>query len=220
MFKKLIPLMLPWKLKRWFLNKYFGFEIHPSAKIGLAWVYPHKLVMGPGTRIDHFTIAIHLDLIEMRANSIIGRNNWITGLSTQTESIHFSHQTNRKAELYMGEEAAITKNHHIDCTNRIAIGRFATIAGYQTQLLTHSIDVFENRQDSLPIIIGDYTFVGTNCVVLGGAKLPSQSVLGAKSLLNKSFEEPWTLYAGVPAKAISQISQDAKYFTRATGFVQ
>jgi acetyltransferase-like isoleucine patch superfamily enzyme len=220
MLKKLIPLILPWKLKRWFLNKYFGFEIHPSAKIGLAWVFPQKLIMGPGARIDHFTIAIHLDLIEMGANSIIGRNNWITGLSTKTKSIHFSHQTNRKAELYMGEEAAITKNHHIDCTNRIEIGRFATIAGYQSQLLTHSIDVFGNRQDSSPIIIGDYTFVGTNCVVLGGAKLPSQSVLGAKSLLNKSFDEPWTLYAGVPAKAISQISQDAKYFTRETGFVK
>ncbi len=220
MIKKLLPFLLPWSLRRRFLNRFFGFEISASAKIGLAWVYPQKLVMGPGARIDHFTTAIHLDLIEMGANSIIGRNNWITGLSTNTESIHFAHQTNRKAELYLGEEAAITKNHHIDCTNRIEIGKFSTIAGYQTQLLSHSIDVFENRQDSSPIIIGDYTFVGTNCIVLGGAKLPSQSVLGAKSLLNKSFEEPWTLYAGVPAKAISTIAQDAKYFTRKTGFVQ
>ena len=67
----------------------------------------------------------------------------------------------------MGESAAITKNHHIDCTNTIEIGAFSTVAGYQTQFLTHSIDVLENRQHSAPIRIGPYTFVGTNSVVLG-----------------------------------------------------
>ena len=33
-----------------------------------------------------------------------------------------------------------------------------------------------------PITIGDYCFVGTNCVLLGGSVLPSYSVLAAKSL--------------------------------------
>ena len=107
----------------------------------------------------------------------------------------------------------------MDCTNLIEIGRFSTIAGYQSQLLTHYINVMDNRQDSLPIRIGEYTFVGTNVVVLGGATLPAYSVLGAKSLLNKAFDEEWGLYAGVPAKRASEIPKDAKYFSRSDGFV-
>jgi acetyltransferase-like isoleucine patch superfamily enzyme len=216
---KIISLLLPWKLRRYFLIKVFGYEINATARIKLAWVFPKKLVMKSKTRIDHFTIAIHLDSLVLEDNATIGRSNWITGFPTGTNSRHFQHQEDRKSELLLGESSAITKQHHIDCTNSIKIGKFVTIAGYQSQLLTHSIDVYKNRQDSKPIVIGNYAFVGTNVVLLGGAVLPAYSVLGAKSLLNKPFEEQWKLYAGVPAKAISDISRNAQYFSRVDGFV-
>ncbi|WP_234736944.1 acyltransferase [Tellurirhabdus bombi] len=216
---KIITLFLPWAIKRHTLKWWFNYEIAPSAYIGLAWVFPKKLIMAPGTRIDHFNVAIHLDKIEMQKEARIGRGNWITGFPTKSNSLHFKHQPNRQAKLWLGEFAAITKNHHLDCTNSIEIGRFATIAGYNSQFLTHSINVIENRQDSEPIFIGEYAFVGTNVVILGGAVLPPYSVLGAKSLLNKSHSTEWTLYGGVPAKAIQEIPRDAKYFNRLDGFV-
>ncbi|MFL5787405.1 MAG: acyltransferase, partial [Flavisolibacter sp.] len=155
----------------------------------------------------------------MEEKARIGRSNWITGFPTGTISNHFKHQSLRKPQLLLKESAAITKNHHIDCTDQIEIGRFATIAGYNSQLLTHSIDVTENRQDCAPIYIGDYTFVGTNVVILGGSYLPSNSVLGAKSLLNKSYSDEWKLYGGVPAKPLTDIPHTAKYFSRKNGFV-
>jgi acetyltransferase-like isoleucine patch superfamily enzyme len=216
---KIASCLLPWSLKRRALNRWFGFDIHPTAYIGMAWVFPSKLIMAANARIDHFTVAVNLDSIQMGPDSFIGRSNWITGFPTGSDSPHFKHQVGRQARLIVGEAAAITKNHHLDCTDTIEIGRFATVAGYQSQLLTHSIDVFEGRQDSAPITIGEYAFVGTNSVVLGGASLPSHSVLGAKSLLNKTHSEPWMLYGGVPAKPISQIPKTAKYFTRTDGFV-
>ena len=216
---KAFSLLLPWELRRYFLQKWFGYEIHQSAKIGLAWVFPSKLIMEAHTRIDHFTVAVNLDCIHMKSNATIGRNNWITGFSTHINSLHFQHQSDRQANLFLGESSAITKNHHIDCTNTITIGRYTTIAGYNSQLLTHSIDVIESRQNSEPILIGEYSFIGTNVVILGGAKLPSHSVLGAKSLLNKAYTDEWTLYAGVPAINAKAIPQTAKYFTRTDGYV-
>ena len=219
MFLKLLTCCLPWFLKRRALQSWFGFQLHPSARIGFSWIFPSKLIMEEGTRIDHLTIAINLDKIEMKKNSTIGRSNWITGFPLDKKSAHFVHQPDRHPELIMGEASAVTKNHHLDCTNRIIIGGFSTIAGYNSQFLTHSIDLHNNRQDSSPIAIGEYAFVGTNVVVLGGSVLPPRSVLGAKSLLNKSYTEEWTLYAGVPAKAIVPISREAKYFTRIEGFV-
>ncbi|MHA4847146.1 acyltransferase [Flavitalea antarctica] len=175
--------------------------------------------MARNSRIDHFTIAVNLSLITMEQNSFIGRSNWITGFPANTDSLHFRHVGNREASLEIGESTAITKNHHLDCTDRIVIGKFTTVAGYRSQFLTHSIDVVENRQDCSPIIIGDYTYVGTNVVILGGATLPSYSVLGAKSVLNKKFDKEWMLYAGVPAIEKKIISEKAKYFTRQEGYV-
>ncbi len=196
-----------------------NYQIHPSARIGLSWIYPTKLIMHEEARIGDFNIAIHLDRIELGSHSSIARGNWITGFSSQVASRHFQHQPNRESYFLVGSHSAITKNHHIDCTSPIIVGKFATLAGYQSQLLTHSIDVYANRQDSKPIEIGDYTLVGTNCVILGGAVLPSYSVLGAKSMLNKAYKEECKLYAGNPAKPIRDISRDAKYFSRESGFV-
>lgn len=219
MLLKLLSFFLPWKLRRLALQSWFGYTIHPTARIGLAWIFPKKLIMETSARIDHFSVAIHLDEIKMETGSSIGRSNWITGFPTGTSSSHFRHQQDRSANLLLKRYAAVTKKHHLDCTNSIEIGAFATIAGYNSQFLTHSINILDSRQDSAPIKIGDYTFVGTNVVVLGGAVLPDYCVLGAKSLLNKRHTEKWRLYGGVPAKDLSSLPADAKYFTREKGFV-
>jgi acetyltransferase-like isoleucine patch superfamily enzyme len=219
MILKIFTCILPWFIKRRALQSFYGYRIDPTAYIGLSWIFPRSLIMEANTKIDHFNVAVNLDRIQMSAHSKIGRGNWITGFPLNPKSPHFKHQTDRQPELIMEEYSAVTKNHHLDCTNRIHIGRFTTVAGYNSQFLTHSIDVYENRQSSAPILIGDYCFVGTNVVMLGGASLPARSVLGAKSLLNKKFDQEWTLYGGVPAKAIDEISKEAKYFTRSDGFV-
>jgi len=220
MLKKLITFLLPWGLRRRLLHYWFGYEIHPTARIGWAWVFPGKLIMKERAKIGHFTVGIHLDYIELGKYVSIGRSNWITGFPSSGKSKHFAHQSGqRRSELIVGDHSAITKHHHLDCTNSIHVGRFSTIAGYQSQFLTHSIDIRLNRQDSIPIAIGDYCFVGTNVVVLGGAKLPGYSVLGAKSLLNKVYDKEWGLYAGVPANLVKYMDKDYQYFTRQEGFV-
>jgi acetyltransferase-like isoleucine patch superfamily enzyme len=213
----LVP--LPWSLKRNILQSVYGYRLAPTAWIGLSWVFPRHLAMAPGSRIEHFTVAVNLDLMELREQASIGRSNWITGFPTGTTSPHFAHQIDRRAELRLGAHAAITKHHHIDCTNRVRIGPFTTIAGYHSQLLSHSLDLQHNRQHSEPITIGAYCFVGTHCVILGGSVLPDYCVLGALSLLNRPLSEPWSLYAGQPASRRKAIDPQAAYFSRSNGFV-
>ena len=215
---KFLLMVCPWVIRRFLLNRVFGYKISPSARIGFAWVYPKMLSMAEGSRIDHFTVAINLEKVVLGKNSTIGRKNWITGFPVNSSLRHFKHQK-RLAHLIIGNESAITKNHHIDCTNYIQIGDFSTIAGYDSQFLTHSINLEDNIQDSHPIIIGNYTFVGTNVVILGGSQLPSNSVLAARSLLNKNFSEEWNIYGGVPAKPIGKLKGNELYFHRSSGFV-
>lgn len=218
-FIKFLIILFPWTLKRRILHLLFGYELHPSSRIGFSWIYPSRLTMEEGSKIGHFNTAIHLDKIVMKKHSSIGRSNWITGFSSKISSRHFKHQPDRTSVLTMNEGAAITKHHHIDCTSPVTIGKFTTIAGYYSQLLTHSIDIIESRQDSHPITIGDYCFVSTNVVILGGAQLPDYSVLGAKSLLNKKYNQFYALYGGQPAIFIKTIDKEAKYFKRKEPFV-
>lgn len=211
--------ILPWRLKRPLLQRCFGYQLAPDASIAFAWVYPRKLCMSSGSRIDSLTVVIHLDELSMAEMASIGRGNWITGFPTGTDSKHFAHQHSRRSQLLLGAHSAITKQHHIDCTNRVSIGPFSTIAGYNSQFLSHSIDLWHNRQHSEPITIGAYCFVGSSCVILGGSALPDHSVLGALSLLNKVHIEAWSLYAGQPARRLKPIDPAAAYFSRQQGFV-
>lgn len=215
----IVAVFLPWVLKSFVYRKIFKYKIDKSARIGLSYINSKYLEMAKHSRIGNFNVFVNLECVKIGEYSSIGRNNWVTGFPTDPDSRHFTHQKNRKPELHIKKHSAITKNHHIDCTNMIEIGSFVTIAGYQTQFLTHSIDIYESRQDSKPISVGDYCFVGTNSVILGGANLPSFCVLGAKSLLNSSNSEMYSLYAGVPAKKVKSISPEAKYFNRQEGFI-
>jgi|ERR1043165_3877306 acetyltransferase-like isoleucine patch superfamily enzyme len=208
----------PWFFRRRLLSLFFGYNLHASSRMGLCWFFPKKLVMEAHSSIGHMTVCKGLEFVHLKESAIIGRGNWITGFP-QGGQTHFTHQPERKAQLVVGAHSAITNRHLIDCTNSVEIGAFSTFAGFNSQILTHSIDLEACRQSSAAITIGDYCFVGTNCVLLGGSRLPNYSVLGAKSLLNKPFIDTHTLYAGVPARAVKVLANDLNYFKRTVGFV-
>jgi acetyltransferase-like isoleucine patch superfamily enzyme len=213
-----LSVLLPWEIRRSLLEKKFGYSIHPSSRIGFCWIFPRRLIMEENSRIGHLTVCKNIDLLHLGAHAIIGQLNWITGFPTGP-SRHFAHQAGRHPELIVETHAGISSRHLIDCTARVRIGAFATVGGFRSQFITHSIDLQAGRQAAEPIEIGEYCFVGTNCVLLGGSSLPHHSVLGAQSLLNKKCEEPYRLYGGVPAKPLKELSREMEYFHRTEGFV-
>lgn len=211
-------LFLPWGLRRRALTAFFSYQIDPSARIGWAWVYPKRLHLGPGAQIGHLSVCKGLSELRLEAHATIGRGNWITGFPAG-HARHFAHEPGREPVLILEEHAAVTNRHLIDCTNRVTIGAFSTVAGFGTQILTHSIDMASNRQSSRPVQIGRYCFVGTASVLLGGAWLPDYCVLGAMSLLREALPQTHTLYGGVPARAIKRLDTHMAYFLRERGYV-
>ncbi len=214
-----LTVLLPWSWRRRVLQRWLGYELDPTSRIGLSWVFPQRLILGAHARIGHLTVCKNLDLVHLREHAFIGNLAWITGFPLGP-SPHYAHQPERRPELLVGAHAAITHRHLIDCTNTVSIGAFTTLAGFQTQILTHSIDLAVCRQSSAPVTIGEHCFIGTNCVLLGGAVLPDRCVLGAKSLLNKAYSESGQLYGGVPARPLRSLPiEENAYFRRDTGFV-
>lgn len=80
-------------------------------------------------------------------------------------------------------------------------------------------NVHTGNQESSPISIGDYCFVGTRCTFLPGSKLPNFSLLAAGAVISNQFNEEFGLYGGVPAKFIKKLSQEDAYFSRERGMV-
>lgn len=201
------------------MTRCLGYDLHPTARIGVAWFYPRHLTMAAGARIGHLNVAVHPDAVHPGENATLGRSNWVTGFPSGTGSPHFAHQPERRSVLRIGRESAVTKGHHLDATSPIEIGEFVTVAGYRSEPLTHSIDIEEGRQHSAPIRIGDHCFVGSGFAAARRARLPDRSVLAARSVLGDAFEEPLGLYGGQPARRLKDLSPTARYFTRTRGFV-
>ena len=210
--KKIINLLivfLPWTIRRYILNKFYHYQIHPTARIGLSYIYPKHLIMNEGARIGHLNVAIHLELIQMDKNSSISQKNWITGFPLKNKS-HFQDFPERKPYLIMKEDSAITKQHLIDCTDTVTIGEFTSVGGYGTQILSHSTSLEKNRQACAPIQIGHHCFVGTRSIILPGSVLPPQSVLGAGAVLKKKYTESFVLYGGGDCK-LNCVSKEKYY---------
>lgn len=208
----IILCFLPWSIRRLCLEKFFGYKIDKSARIGFSVVLPDYLEMGSGAVIGNFNVIINLWTVKMERLSSIRRGNWITGYPKYGK--HFQSSVGRESSLVLGIDSGITKNHLIDCTDLVSIGDYTSIGGYGTQILSHSTSIEFNEQRCKPILIGRQCFVGTRSIILPGSVLPDKSVLGAGAVLQKKFEEPGCLYAGVPAEKKKNLDPGLKFINR------
>lgn len=214
----LLSTPLPWAIRRRILNRCLGYKLHPKAHIGFSLVLVKHVELASGASVRHLTVLKGLDLLRLGQHAKIGNLNWVSATRSKSP-IHFAAQQDRRPELIVDEHAAITNRHLLDCTNSIHVGRFSTVAGFRSQFLTHSIDLRNARQWSHVIEIGEYCFVGTGCIVLGGSKLPNYSVLAAGSVLRDRCDQEHAIYAGVPAVRKKDVPESWEYFKRTTGYI-
>lgn len=198
-FVQICLFLFPWPIRRRLLCGLFGYHIHPAARIGYSIILAKQLEMAAKARIGNFVFCKPIDRICMGEDTAIGTGNYITGFATSNQH-HFIHVTSRRCELVLEQGAGITGRQYLDCNGGIYVGAFTVVAGLRTQILTHSIDVYRNRQHAASVRIGKYCFLGTSCVILPGAELPDYCILAAGSVLNKKYEETGMLYAGNPVR--------------------
>ena len=103
--------------------------------------------------------------------------------------------------LELGPGAVVTSGHRIDFTDRVTLGKNVIVGGRNSSLWTH------NRQETAPIEIGDFCYLGSEVRLAPGAKLPDECVLGIGAVLVGEIKEPRSLVAGVPAKAVRPLDE-------------
>jgi len=77
--------------------------------------------------------------------------------------------------------------------------------GTQIYTCNHRIDNPVLMDDVEPVDIGDDCWLGANVIVLPGVKLGKHTIVGAGSVVTKSFEDGFCVIAGVPARVIRRI---------------
>lgn len=197
--------------RRALLRLLHGYDVHPSAHIGLALIDSARASFGPDSKVGHFTIIRNLEELVLAQDARIGTFNWIYGARG---THHFKKEGDRRSKLVLQRGASVTSRHLIDCTDTVEIGSFSTVAGFRTQILTHAIDIAECRQSCEPVHIGSYCFIGTGCIILKGSAFPDRSLLSAGSVFASKGEGEWQLYRGNPAKADRAVSKDSCYMHR------
>ena len=70
---------------------------------------------------------------------------------------------------------------------------------------------YKDDQILKPINLKRFSGVCANSVVMSGVVMSEGSILGANSFLKQSTE-PWTIYAGSPARPIKQRKKEKMYF--------
>jgi UDP-3-O-[3-hydroxymyristoyl] glucosamine N-acyltransferase len=215
-FIQVVLLFFPWAIRRRILTR-IGFSLAPGAYIGFSIVTAKSVVLAEDARIGHLTMIKKLDLLCLGEKTLIGNLNWITGFPGDHSSRFV--RTGRVSSLTLGEHAAITHRHYIDCTAPVSIGAFSTLAGVRTQIFTHSINLETCKQESSAVSIGNYCLIGTGSILLPGAAMADYSVLSAGSMLKSRFVDTHVLLSGIPAAAVKRLSPALKYFHRDVGAV-
>lgn len=203
--------VLPGRAKRFLYRNLFKYEIGKDVFIGLSIIDCRSVRIGQGAFIGNFNKISQIQRFEMGEMARIGSFNSISGPR---------HTADESPCFLLGAHSSITRGHRIDCSAPVLVGSFTTIAGAATLIFTHGIDVNEGMQSAQSVQIGNYCLIGANCTILSGSALPDFSVLGAGSVLNRNFDESYTLYAGSPASRRKSISNDARYFNRTVGRVE
>jgi carbonic anhydrase/acetyltransferase-like protein (isoleucine patch superfamily) len=198
-------------LYRWL----FRYRIGAGVRIGVVLLDAQRVDLAEGTRIGHFNVITRVGRLETGRNARIGHMNIIRGgervsLGDYSEVMRLNvlnaipdHDctTQPQSVLQVGAGTVITSGHRIDFTDRVTLGKNVIIGGRNSSLWTH------NRQETLPIEIGDFCYLGSEVRLAPGAKLPDECILGLGSVLTGEIEEPRSLVAGVPAKVVRPLNE-------------
>lgn len=114
-------------------------------------------------------------------------------------------------DLLVGKNVKLTQRGgcYIQGGGRLFVGDYTVIAqnccimSSNHNLLNHDLSVKKET------IIGDHCWIASNSCIMPGVILGPRTVVGAGSIVTKSFPDGFCLIAGNPAKLVKQLPKDA-----------
>jgi acetyltransferase-like isoleucine patch superfamily enzyme len=210
--------LLPHGARRWVHTRLLGHAIDPTARIGRSLVDVDRLVLGPHAAIGSCSVIRGCEEVDLAEEAVIGPLVWVNAV--RRDKHYFAGQPLRQPVLRLKRAALISCLHMVDCCDLVEIGAYSGLAGFGSQVMTHTVDIVRLKQVAKPVIIGDHAMVSTSSVLLPGAVVPDNSVVSAGSVVKGPLAEEHTLYEGVPAVAKRSLSPQLAFFHRAVADIR
>jgi acetyltransferase-like isoleucine patch superfamily enzyme len=125
--------------------------------------------------------------------------------------MHFTSQVGNWRNVYAGVETSpgYMPGCYIQSEGKIFIGDYTQIAS-NVGIITANHDVSDNRKHSKSkdVKIGSYCWIGMNSIILPGTNLGDFTIVGAGSVVTKSFADGYCVIAGNPAKKIKDLPKE------------
>lgn len=209
-------LVLPSRLKATLGRTLLGWEIHPTAYLGRSIILVDRLSMGPGSSIGPLNVIKDLEELRLAEGASIATRNWVVGIprSSDPAADAFPKSPHRRPSLVMGRHAMITVAHEIDCSDRVEIGDYSSLAGFRCTILTHSLNLVRDRFVTGPVEIGPHAAVMSGSTLLSGTRVPARSIVSAGSVINTPLTEELTFYGGSPAEPVRNLPETLGFFHR------
>ena len=129
--------------------------------------------------------------------------------------VHFTSMVGNSKNIYAGIETCpgYMPGCYIQGNGKLYIGDYTQIAA-NVGIITANHDVYCSKNHSAPrdVRIGKYGWIGMNSVILPGVELGDFTVVGAGSVVTKSFPEGYCIIAGNPARIIRQLEKEQCIF--------
>lgn len=206
----LLVAVLPSPLRRPLGRMLLGWDVDRSAHIGRSLILARKVVLGPGASIGSFNMIRGLEELRLEEGASIATRNWISCPPAAAQV--FTHSPRRYPALILGKHAMITVAHEIDCSDRVELADHARLAGFRSQILTHSLDLVRDRWATSPVELGEQSVVMSGCVLQNGTRVPRRAIISAGSVINTRLKAEQTFYRGNPAEAIRPLPDTLRYW--------
>lgn len=127
--------------------------------------------------------------------------------------IYYGAEIRAPWSLYIGESCIIGDKSILDARHGIFIGNNVNFStGVWIWTLQHDVnsETFSSTGEGKTVIIADRAWLSSRTVILPGVNIGEGAVAAAGAVVTKDLE-PFTIYGGVPARAIGKRNMNLTY---------
>lgn len=177
----------------------------------------NNVVVGTKVRLsvsDNCLLQINNGARILEYSQCYAHNDWIIGTNAviSTYCQVFSREAGCKGKLMLGENSSIGDYCLVDLSGDVTIG--ATVAiGPNSIIYTHDHQYQQTGIEApwkgsakiKSVTIEDGAWIGSNVTILPGVTIGKNAIVAAGSVVTKTIP-PYTLYGGVPARFIKDLT--------------